>query len=126
MGKEVIYTQKELEKRLKYWQKRLNLRDWKFTIGIARASSLGGEHQGGINWELNSKSAMIRILDPEDYPGGTMVPQDMENTLVHELVHVHFAAISEKCNPKPSDIYSFFEEQAIEALTDTLIQLERK
>ena len=121
-----ILTEEQLQQRLLYWQERLNLRDWKLKVKIDRGSDIGGDYQGGINWSLNSKSASIRILDPIDYPKHSMEEQDMENTLVHELLHIHFALISEKCNPQPMEIYNLFEEQAIESLAEALIELERK
>lgn len=122
----IILTEEMLQQRLVYWQQKLRLQDWRIKVSIARSADIGGEYQGGINWSLNAKTASIRVLDPIDYPEHSSEKQDMENTLVHELLHIHFALISEKCNPQPTEIYNLFEEQAIESLADALVALERK
>lgn len=101
------------------WQEILRLQDWDVKTGIFRSRdmTLGGE--GECEWNLERKMASIRLMNPIDYPEGAMIPMDMENTLVHELLHLHFA-------PFFSEDKSIEQEQAINAITDGLVKLSRK
>lgn len=78
----------------KEWQKRLRLQDWIVKAGIYRARDMDlNECQGECVWHTKTKLATIRLIDPVDYPEGLIEDQDMEKTLVHELLHLHFAPI---------------------------------
>jgi hypothetical protein len=120
---EVILTQEELEQNLQEWQKRLRLQDWIIDAKIKRDRDLPGNVEASVNWVLTKKMASISILDPMDYPPDAMVPQDMENSLVHELLHLHLAPISNYGN---DDNYQIFEEQAIESIASGLIAAYRE
>ncbi|WP_157800947.1 hypothetical protein [Bacillus solitudinis] len=121
---EVILSQEELEERLAYWQEKLRLRDWIITIRIVREKEMDPNRAAEISWTLSKKMASVRILDPIDYPDGLMAMQDMENSLVHELLHLHFAPIHEDAHDR--EHYEVFEEQAIESITHGLIAVARK
>lgn len=123
MGK--ILNEKQLAKRLKYWQKKLGLSDWEIDASICRANHMGAERAGEINWTLQNKQASIRLLDPTDYPDLGVFEQDMEGTLVHELLHLHHAPINDYYS-KDCEQYTLYEEWAINAVADALIKLERK
>lgn len=116
---EVVYTQSELEERLAYWQMRLRLQDWHIQIKIVRMSEMNGSI-GRVLPLLEKKIASIRIADHADYPPDSITPNDMENTLVHELLHLHFYPLT-----KDKD-FVLEEEQAIESIVSGLINLERK
>src|SRR5581483_5842500 len=55
------------QEKLFQWQKRLSLQDWNITVQISRASELKPKTLGNIHWNLDKKSAIIRVLDPADY-----------------------------------------------------------
>lgn len=122
---EVVFNQEQLEERLLYWQEKLRLQDWIIEVNIKRLRDMGIEALANVNWSLNKKMATISILDPIDYPPDCMGTRDMENDLVHELLHLHFAPINDHFNDE-NNIYSTFEEQAIESITSGLISVERK
>ncbi len=124
MRNEIILTEEQLNDRLQYWQSKLKLSDWNIEVRICRASDMQENCAGSINWTLPNKMATISILDSIDYPEDTMEVQDMENTLVHELLHIHLAPISEDAHE--NEHYSLFEEWAICSITSALIELERK
>jgi hypothetical protein len=114
----VILTDEQLQKRLKYWKKRLRLRDWDIDAHIYRLSQLDDHnHQGECEWVEQSKVARIKILDPADFSRTIMI-QDMEECLVHELLHLHFA-------PMDEDKYYMPIEQAIEAIAKGLVEADR-
>lgn len=84
-------TQERLESLLIEWQKVLRLQDWDFYVRIKRLRDMEGEHQGEFHPTLTKKEALIRLLDPVDYPPDVVYPYDAELTLVHEMVHAHFS-----------------------------------
>ena len=121
----MIFTQEELEKKLSYWQKRLRLQDWILEVRILRAREMAGEYAAQVNWTLSKKMATIHILDQVDYPPDCMDSRNMENDLVHELLHLHFAPISDHFS-EDSPVYTTFEEQAIESIAYGLVNAERE
>src|SRR6267142_2813186 len=49
--------------KLWYWQKRLNLQDWNVSVLVVRSADLKPKTLGNIHWDLDKKSATIRVLD---------------------------------------------------------------
>jgi hypothetical protein len=78
--------------KLAVWQKRLRLDDWNISVTLARASELKPKTLGNVHWNSDKKIAVIHVLDPADYamPYREML-DDMEFTVVHELVHLTLA-----------------------------------
>lgn len=123
---DVIYIENQLQERLAYWQKQLRLEDWEIEVNIRRGRDMLEGCSASVNWELGKKMASISILDQIDYPPDAMGDRDMENDLVHELLHLHFAPISEHFGETNKSFYYMFEEQAINCLADSLVRIERK
>jgi hypothetical protein len=119
---EVIFTDEQLREKLKEWQKRLRLQDWIITASIKRARDLKDDSQACVSWVLTKKMATIGIMDSIDYPPDSMVSQDMEISLVHELLHLHFAPISDMDD---ESIFQIAEEQAIESISYGLVDALR-
>ncbi|BBN97495.1 hypothetical protein [Sporolactobacillus terrae] len=117
---ETILTEEQLQEKLKYWQERLRLRDWDITAQIVPLSLMDDKSHGGeCAWLMQSKVARINILRDEDYQGfAALLPDDMEQTLVHELLHLHFA-------PMDDDKYYMPIEQAIESISKALVEESR-
>lgn len=121
----VVFTQEQLEESLTYWQEKLRLRDWIIKVKIARQRDMSlSDKLGEINFNVHTKTALISIIDPSDYDDWG--EQDMENTLVHELLHLHFSAISYHFGNKDIVVYEMFEEQAIESITSGLVGVLRE
>ncbi len=117
----VIFTVEELRTTyLPKWQRILRLQDWNIQIEIKREREMDIANAGGCNnWHIQSRHSTIHILDTADWPTDPEHPvQDMELTLVHELLHLHLAEWRE--NTKP------FGEQAIHAIAQALIMLDRR
>lgn len=107
------------------WQNRLNLTDWNISVILSPAKDLKPHTLGHIRWDLDTKTAVIRVLDPEDYhlPQNEVL-RDMEFTIVHELIHLNFgsAASSYSC----SEANRVEDEQAVNRMVDALLKLDRK
>jgi hypothetical protein len=102
------------------WQKRLHLDDWKIETRIVRASELKPDTLGNLKWNTPARTATIKVLNPVDYDiPASEIPEDVEYTIVHELVHLQLSALPRDLNRK--DI----EEQVVNRISDALMALER-
>lgn len=111
---EVIFTEEQLRQKCLEWQRRLRLQDWIVKVRMCRQHELPVGSLAHVHYVVEKKMATVRITDPADYPPDSMFPYDMENSLVHELLHLHFA-------PLTGDESSVEEEQAIECITSGLL-----
>ena len=110
--------------RLWVWQKRLDLQGWDVSVVVSRADGLKPKTVGNIHWDRDKKTASIRILDPADYqlPLAAML-QDIEFTVVHELIHLEMAPILSDL-PR-TDANRLEEEHAVNQMAEALLQLDR-
>jgi len=100
------------------------LNDWDIKIFIARERDMFNPGtQGGCRWELKNKMAIIKILDPVDYDPDIPWEQDMEKTLVHELLHLHFAPFDKY---EADCMEGIVMEQAIDAIAKALVETKRE
>lgn len=113
--------QTHLKERLAYWQKLLRLQDWDVIPKIVRREKMTLGGQGECQWGLERKEATIRLIGPIDYPDDCSREQDQELTLVHELLHLHFAPFSADGGSK-----EVAQEQVIQCIAQALVSLERK
>lgn len=119
----MIYkTNDELQEACTEWQKRLRLQDWIIKCKISRASGVKDNSQAHCSWVLEKKMATIVILDPIDYPEDTMHEQDMEWSLVHELLHLHFAPFDRE-HDEHKDVLI---EQAVDSISWGIVNLYRE
>ena len=118
------FAESYANERLWLWQKRLQLEDWRISVLVARASELKPKTLGNIHWDVDNKTATIRVLDPADYqmPLPEML-QDMEFTVVHELIHLELASVL-SAFPR-SDANRREEEHAVNHMADALLKLDR-
>jgi hypothetical protein len=110
--------------KLWYWQKRLNLQDWKISVLVVRSADLKPKTLGNIHWDLDKKSAAIRVLDPADYqlPFHEML-DDMEFTVVHELIHLQLAPVLNTVSRNEASRRD--EEHAVNHMAEALLKLDR-
>lgn len=107
---------------MKEWQEILRLQDWDIKIDILRARDMKlDEGQAEVHWRIESKSALIYLLDPLDYKNDYF-EQDHERSMVHELLHLHMALFSADTGT-PEDIA---QEQAINTIANSLVGLKYK
>lgn len=116
---DVHFDDEQLQDKLVYWLEKLRLQDWIVTARIARYHELEPNRAGECSSILSNKEAVISILSADDYAEDWGVV-DMEWTLVHELLHLHFESMAVAAEKEIA------VEQAIESITYGLIALERK
>jgi hypothetical protein len=107
--------------KLQVWQDRMNLKDWDIRFEMVRANKLEPKTLGNIHWDTDVKTAKILVLAPQDYklPYQAML-DDMEFTVVHELVHLELASL-----PR-SDASRRTEERAVNEIASALLKLARR
>ncbi len=121
-------TQRSLANLAKRWQKRLRLLDWKVRVklvGQEEFDSAGRDYghsaENSHGFCLNfaeGRSATIYIVNPAEVERDEEDDRvDIENTLVHEMLHLHFAPFANK-----HDEDSLLHEQAIESITEALLK----
>ena len=119
-----IVNEEKLRELCKEWQERLGLQSWNVKTGIYRERNFcGPERQGENEYNLATGTSLIRILDPVDYPESKF-KQDMEVTLVHELLHLVFAPFEPDEDSK--ELEQKFMERAICQLSGALVKLKRE
>jgi hypothetical protein len=105
-----------LEGRLAFWQQRMELQGWKITVVMSPASDLKPKTLGNIHWDAEKKTATIRVLSASEYRMECPeMLQDMEFTLVHELVHLEISSLPRSTASRGE------EESAVNRITDALL-----
>ncbi|MBR3241182.1 MAG: hypothetical protein IKF90_00595 [Parasporobacterium sp.] len=123
MREKCIVSEEILKELCKEWQERLRLQAWNIECGIYRERNFSNNGCDGENeYDLRNGNSLIRILDPLDYPKSRF-PQDMEATLVHELLHLHFAPFEPE---KDDGLDHHIMEHTICILSETLVALKRE
>ena len=117
-------SQEQLNESLRVWQKELRLQDWEIVAVIRPSFKMSSQgSQASIEWTLEEKTAMIHLLDPEEYPTDLVREQDHEVSLVHELIHLHYAPFEDTAN---QSLEHSMMELSIDVLSNTLVRLRRQ
>lgn len=107
--------------KLQLWQERMNLSGWHIHVKLVRPGVLEPKTLGNIHWDTDTKQAAIGVLSSYDYklPFSEML-DDMEFTVVHELVHLELASL-----PR-SDASRRVEEHAVNEIAGALLKLAKQ
>ena len=111
-------AERYVNQELQIWQERLDLKDWKIEVALVRPAKLEPKTLGNIHWDLNTKQATISVLSAYDYTLPTQpMLDDMEFTVVHELIHLHLASLPKTDASRP------LEEHAVNEIARALLRL---
>jgi hypothetical protein len=103
---------------VKYWQRQLNLQDWKITVNIVDGNTLDYGTLGDIELKSETKTAVMRIRrESESDLRGRLAQSEQRNTILHEMVHLRKFA-----NNDPQ----WFKECAVDLEVDQLIRKHRR
>lgn len=115
------FGQEFIHERLSYWTQHLGLNDWQISIVMTERSALKPKTLGGIRWDKGKKSAVLSVLSASEYRGSVgEIFDDMEFTVVHELVHLGLASLPRSEASRRS------EEHAVNRFTEALLKLNRR
>lgn len=96
------------------WQKILKLEDWEICPHWAEEGELEKDVDlANIFPVIERKHACIYVLNPDAAEKLEGKPSNIESTVIHELLHLHFTLFQHETNP----VYMMIEEQAIHAIT---------
>jgi hypothetical protein len=114
-------TESELQELCAEWQSRLGLAHWKMSVRFGDPNEMGScianeSHQPEF------ETALIKILKPSAYSG--LFPQDMEQSLVHELLHILVSPLEPEGGYHGTQDFLF--EQTIDRLARILVALKRQ
>ena len=118
-----IAAQKHIDQKLQAWQQRLNLQDWDLRAKLVHPDALEPKTLGNIRWNTDTHHATIGVLSTYNYDRNLTneaMLDDMEFTIVHELVHLHLASL-----PR-SEASRRVEEHAVNELAKALLNLAKR
>ena len=105
------------------WQEKLGLSHWQIAVSLCSANEMKLQDvQATSEISPMTECALISILRPEDYPESPF-EQDIEVSLVHELLHIHMKYIAE---PDENSLENVHLEAFIERIARLLVKLQRK
>lgn len=122
-SEEHLFNPDRLEELLEEWKSILHLGQWDIELRRSRqVDFLEGDNQGEITFNRVECQAIVRILDPIDWVD-TPFKQDMEKTLVHELLHLIYADFE----PEDSNSLQYtLWHRSIDSMARALVSLKRK
>jgi hypothetical protein len=117
-----VSSEEFLTERLAVWRQRLRLNDWTLTIVASHPGDLKPRTLGHIHWDVEKKIASIRVLDASDYRMACPdALNDMELTVVHELVHLVLSSVSRSVEADRGA-----EENTVNRIANALLDLARQ
>lgn len=122
----VYRTDAELIAGVRKWQRLLHLEDWEITATLVPQWTFSERSTAATNFMFNNQDASQIKLASYDTIDLVANPDyaDMERTLVHELVHLHYRP-SDLWETKETPAQSRAYERGIEATARALVELER-
>lgn len=124
----VVLSPTQAKASLKWWANRLCLTHWAIDLKLVRRYH-AEDWAGLCDFDLARNIATISLVDPNDFDANGS-GYDMEQVIVHELLHLHFAAWSEWSaedagNKMTKLAVAVCEEQPIDRLAAVLVEMRR-
>lgn len=125
--KEVVLTEEELIDLCAYWQKTLGLSEWEIRLRVCGKEELCLEpYEDDIfqvaqnTFSKTTLHSRISIIDHADW--NSDFPHDMEQSLVHELLHLHYWAFE----PEFGSTEFMLWERSINQVATGLVKVRRE
>ena len=112
------FTDADVQAICRIWQARLRLQDWDIHCQLVRGFRLT-EAVAEVESLETKRVAWVRVMNPWDFPPDSLLPQDPERSIVHELLHLILSPLA------PGEEATLAEEQIVNALSATLVSLWR-
>lgn len=111
----MAYTKDELRRLCREWQDRLGLAHWHIDAEIVRGAEID-DNLGQVDVAIERECALVRLKTHEDYHSA--FPYDIEQTLVHELLHIVF----DMAGVEGNEMF----EQAVDRIARVLVRMKRE
>lgn len=112
---------------IEYWKPKLGIYDWAIDLTVKKQINVHDEAMASSHWALSRRQAWLE-LSRSDSRSENQMADDQEMILVHELLHVVFAAWHDSSRPRlgTNDVeYDVCCEQPIDQLAETLVLMRR-
>lgn len=112
---------------IEYWQPKLGISDWAIELKVMKQIDVHNEGAAATNFLLSRRQGWVE-LSRSDSRSQDSMEDDQEMTLVHELLHIVFAAWhdSTRAYLKTSGVQNdVCCEQPIDQLAETLVLMRR-
>lgn len=107
-------NQKELRRLQSFWQKQLRLQDWDIEVKVDRTTDSEVEGKACVSMVYRTSDITLYLKESTD-------DEDVEITLVHEMLHCYHHVTS-----GIMQTHGLLLEQGVEAAACALVQLRRK
>lgn len=114
--------QTKAEMLVEEWKKRLRLQDWRTKVTMIRQYDTIPTAAASCSPCLSLKSAAIRVVSEADHDLSVIKGYDMEQLIVHELLHLHFAPFMPDSD---EGLMHAVKEQAIDLISEALVNAKR-
>lgn len=118
----IFDTTEEAALVMDFWARFLRLNGWRFMVEVRPISKMAENAQAGSEITWRNRQAVIGVLQPSHWDYAW--PQDMERSLVHELLHCHFDPLKPDWESEGGLLYEMWE-QVIEDLAEIFVALAR-
>jgi len=117
-------TGEQINDVIRYWRNKLALRDWEISWTMHNDSDMN-DCYAQVGHSLPYMTAHIRISDPSTWSANAD-DTDMEESILHEMVHVRTAEICDKLKGTLTrEEELVFLERPTDVLARTLVELRR-
>jgi len=119
---ECILSEQQIKDKLQYWKAILGLENWEIKILLKRQRDMKPDTQANVSWVIQKASATIAMVCNEDYDS-CLWPRDMEQSLVHELLHVKCSVFDSFEDGTLQDV---MHEQYIDSMAKIIVTMDRE
>jgi hypothetical protein len=110
---------------IEYWQPKLGIYDWAIQMAVMQQINIHNQGVAASHWLLSRRQAWID-LSRSDSRNLDSMKDDQEMSLVHELLHIVFAAWHDSSEHLARGVqYNVCCEQPIDQLAETLVLTRR-
>ena len=119
-----ILNEAQIQEAIAYWKPLIGVSDWRIDIKMVTQADLPGK-AAAVSWTLTKRWATITFTRPETF-ASDVIQEDMEISVVHELLHVADAAMLDKLCGNLSQVEDdIITEQGVDKLSNTLVMLRK-
>lgn len=123
----VCDNEDHINEMIEYWKPWLGLSDWAIKLSVKPMIDVHNQSLGATNWLLSRRIAWVGMSHSETRSSDVMA-DDAEQSLLHELLHIAFAAWHDHSEKDMADrgvAYDMCCEQPIDQLAETLVLMRR-